>query len=51
MKLMLFIKTPVIDLEGILGTDLEGILGTDERCVKGRGTQEEVCGKETVKQM
>lgn len=40
---MLFVKTPVIDLEGILGTD--------ERCVKGRGTQEEVCGKETVKQM
>lgn len=40
---MLFVKLPVIDSERILGTD--------ERCVKGRETQEEVCGKETVKQM
>lgn len=40
---MLFVKIPVIDLEGILGTD--------ERCIKGRRTQEEVCGTETVEQM
>lgn len=42
-ELILSVKTPVIDLQGILGRD--------GRCVKGRKTQEEVYGAETVNQM
>lgn len=40
---MISVKNPV--------TNLQGILERDERHVKGRKTQEEVYGMETVKQM